>query len=216
MSLRSVALVLTPLVLLLGGCSAVTSDAPVGDKIEALDPKDWNGLWVFPQGLRDEDDSTAVRLVVSDAKNGVISASTSYLDHDAGRLVEDELKILTGNLYVRRSDSSPGYWLISQKASEFNETSREGHGWVIASRRSRQLILWVPNADAFKDLVTNGALHGEVFAGRYSTYVHLGELTAEDLALISSRDGVLSARREPVQPGLILFYWDNPLVFTRQ
>ena len=132
-----------------------------------------------------------------------------------------EFKGVGFDLYLRRSDSFPEYWLMSLTAYDLNEHwPEQGYVWFIAHRdQARQVSLWVPNADTLKELVRSGVIHGEVNWKMGGSEVLLDELTVEDLELIASHDSVISATRSSFDSGSLgrpLFLWNRPLVFIRQ
>jgi len=166
--------------------------------------------WASEPAPFDPAASIAFNVAVIDAGNCVIRATTSdYKDQDG------QLEVWSAELYLRRSASFEGHWLVSVKASDVHQVAAElkpGYYWAIARRDHGQVIGWAPNGNTFRVLVERGALQGEAI-NDMGWNVHVGELGAERLELISSEDGLLSGAREAK---LSLFMWQFPAVFTGQ
>lgn len=161
------------LVLLLAGCSSVYVTAPVGEKPHVLVPADWEGTWLI--------DKDVAKAEVIDAAGGRLRLSGIEMKDSQPTLVSLTLHLreTAGHLFVsvQTPEVPPGQFL-----------------WGEMKRTEDQLIVWVPNAKKFAELVREGKLKGRATE---SGDVHL-ELTAADaVALANETHGVLYEWRSP-------------------
>ena len=164
------------LVLAFTGCSPVYVPTPLGEEPACLKAEEWDGTWQSTEG--------SVVMKVTDSEKGLLR-----ITEDTGNLEFESLDVL-----LRTS----GDWMFgSVKDEESKDVVR--YLWARVKRDEGQVILWLPDTEKFKGLVSNGTLPGKVEGDE----VHLGELSAAHLAILtSSSQGVL-------------LNWENPLVLIR-
>jgi hypothetical protein len=203
MRMQCLASILVSLSLLLGGCY-VDADTPVGDQVMAIDPKEWEGSWLSI-GRGD-----TFRVKVVDAANGVLRATS--ISEWLGKT-----KLETTDLYLRRSASFGDYWLLSGKESDSDgNTTKPVYVWLgIAGAGRNTCVFWVPRGAVFRALVQSGVLPGKGSDPR----VHLRQLTAEHLKMISEEDSVMRLSmledNPTLEPKSPFFFWNQPFVFIR-
>lgn len=164
------------LVMFASGCTAVVSKRQVGEKAASLKANDWEGVWITSDGT--------AKVKVVDANKGLLKVF--WLDDEQGKT---EMK--TADVELRQS----GDWLFANTKDE----KGRGYVWGRIKNEDRQIILWIPDAEKFKQLVEGGTFHGKI----ENDGLILEELTSQDVNLITSgKQG-------------ILFQWDKPVVFVK-
>lgn len=151
-------------VILGGGCSAVYSPVPVGDKPTNIDSvrEEWEGTWLHADG--------AMTVKVVDGSNGVLQVG--WIEDQQGGLKHE-----TASVFLR---SGAGWTFASIKPQ--GETNDNRYVWARIEKQERQAILWGPDVKKFKALVQDGVIPGKVQDGD----VVLGGLTSNHLHLITS------------------------------
>lgn len=170
-------LLLTVIVAILAGCSAVYTPVPIGDQpVNIEDSRDaWNGTWVC--------DGEPLTVVVTDGSNGVLRIG--WIEENHG-----ELRLETALVNLR----STGDWTFANYRSE-SDTNETRYVWGRIEKKEREVIVWAPDVEKFAALVQNGILPGST--GEYE--VVLGELSSNHLAVITSEtNGVLFNWKEPM------------------
>jgi hypothetical protein len=180
--------------LVLVGCEAVYSPRPLGDTPVALDPAEWQGIWLGPD------------MVIT----------TTVLDGEAGRLQTAWIERGPGGAkleVVEGSIRATGDWAFANTLDEKEDAEAppvEAEGtaadvdtgprytWLRLQKGENQLTAWSPNVEQFKVFVGDGRLPGRVT----DDGVELAELTPAQLALIND-------------PASGLLDWSNPAVFVR-
>jgi hypothetical protein len=163
--------------LLLCGCSAVWSVAPIGEKPAEIEAGEWEGHWQEPDGR-------VVALKVVDARRGALLMASCGAD-DEGQTSSNTMRI-----ELRQSHD----WLFANtKAADQNEPT-ENYAWVRVKNEEGRITFWAPDADKFRPLVEKGTLPGR----REGNDVVLGRLTERQLdAIRSGKHGVLFLWDEP-------------------
>ena len=173
--------VLAGLILLTAcGCNAVISKRPVGEKSAKLTAKDWEGNWATTDGT--------MKLKVVDADKGMLKVFW----------IEDDDK---GNPTMKTADvelRESGDWLFANVKDEDKGQIR-GYVWGRIKNENRQIILWAPDDNRFKELVKAGVLPGKID----NDDVLLDELKPQHLKTITSGERG------------VLFEWDKPNVFVK-
>jgi hypothetical protein len=150
----------------LQACSAVYSNAPVGDTPVPVSEQEWAGTWLGPGG--------AVTVAVSDADKGVLQAA--WIEHR-----QDRLDLESHRVWLAQS----GEWLFAS----VEDKERPGHYvWAHIVRDGEQLILWVPDPARVKALVEQGKLRGRALE-KDGDDVLLEPLNDQDLDLLMSPAG---------------------------
>jgi hypothetical protein len=166
-------------VLLSLGCSSVTTVQPLPWKIEAGDQERFEGTWLVG------DDSLQIRF----ADNGV--ARFAGLDWEDGQfqLEQGEMIICRGDhlgfLSVRTRED--GEWMNHYYLVQFKFTD------------PGELVLWLPNVDAFADAIAQNRLEGTVDGDGSGTDVTITSGPDALLELIDvGDDRALFDYREPI------------------
>lgn len=163
------------------GCSVVMSEKPVGDAPVVLDPAGWNGAWLTHQG-------DAVVMKVLDRDNGVLRITW----------IEDDSKMTCRSHDVRVLSS--GKWQFANIMDE-GEKGEKPRGYLFAKIKKERdnIVIWLPAAEKFSDLVGKKILPGRV----EKESVILGELGPRHMKIITSEEKGL------------LFDWENPLFIIK-
>jgi hypothetical protein len=162
---------------LAGGCCAVYSPAPVGDKPTNIESvrAEWEGTWMHANG--------AMIVKVVDGSNGVLKVG--WIEDEQG-----DLKHETASVFLRDG----GGWTFASIKPQ-GETNETRYIWGRIAKKERQAILWGPNVKKFIDLVRDGRIPGKVDGND----VVLGSLASNHLDLITSEtNGVLFDWDEPL------------------
>ena len=160
------------------GCSSIISKHPVGEKPARIVAKDWEGNWESPDG--------AVTVKVVDADKGLLK--TFWIEDDKQGIPA----LKTAEVELRES----GGWLF---ASTREEGKNRGYLWGRIKNEDRQIIVWLPDENMFKQMVKESVFPGKIDGD----VLLLEELTPRHLKIITtSEKGVL-------------FDWDKPAVFVK-
>lgn len=157
------------------GCNAVYSTKPVGEKVVSISAEDWDGTWI------DSELSTPVTIEVMDAQKGLLKAA--WIEKMA--LESCEVQLLES-----------GEWMFGNLKDKDRPNL---FVWGRIKKDHSQIILWFPEVSKIRELVEAGKLPGSVDK---EGDVTLGDLTAEHLARITSKDSPL-------------FEWDEPVILVR-
>ncbi len=165
--MKKCVLVLSLLVVLAGwGCSAVVSQRPVGEIPVVLDPEEWEGTWITPDG-------GPVVIRVEDAEKGYLKLA--WIEDDRSRTFKS-LRVI-----ILRSAA----WDFANIREEDgkNET---GQNYLFArvKKQKNHILVWLPRAEKFAALV-----EGKILPGRaVKETVTLGELKPEHVKIIVSEE----------------------------
>lgn len=178
-SVRSLEIIIVSFVLAIScGCSAVISSHPVGEKPAKIIAKDWEGNW--------ESTDSAVRVKVVDENRGLLKAFWMEDDKQGNPAMK------TAEVELRES----GDWLF---ASVREEGKNRGYLWGRIKNEDRQVIVWMPDENSFRKMVTESVLSGKLDGDD----VLLDELKPPQLKIIKSGEKG------------VWFAWDKPAVFVK-
>jgi hypothetical protein len=166
------------LLLVFSSCNAVYVGQPVGERVHALKPEEWNGTW---QG----DDHSTVTLLVTHPEKGELQVGWIETEQNA-------LVLKTESFWVRES----GSWLFLNHRS--THEGKERYSWTLMKRKDEVVVAWSPELEKFRALVRSGKIEG-VAADHGDVY--LESLSAGTLASILSGDLHLAIEWE--SPALI-------------
>ena len=159
------------------GCGYVYTTQPVGERPSLIETGDWEGTWI--------NEDKFITITVLDETKGLLRLS--WIEKDQG-----QLKLESSNLHLLES----GDWIF---ASIPDKDNPKQYLWGRIKQDERQVVVWVPDLEKFKDLVEEGKLPGRID----NKNVMLGNLTSDHLKLITS------------ETEDILFEWDEPIIFRR-
>ncbi len=151
--------------------ACVYADSPVGLEPLALDPDEWGGSWIHGEG-------TAVSTVV-DAAGGILELQGVGLADDEGPATV-ELRSVGGTILASVLGEG-GYYL-----------------WALVVRRDAQIVLFLPDVEAFGDLVDARRLPGRTEDSPMGKSVYLEGLEALHMEPIAAdHESVQFEWREP-------------------
>ena len=159
-----------------GGCSAVYSPVPVGNKPTDIERTqgEWEGTWMSAEG--------AMTVKVMEGSNGVLKIG--WIRDGQG-----DLKHETASVFLRDG----GGWTFASVRAQ-GETNGNRYVWGRIEKKERLVILWWPDVKKFRDLVRQGTIPGKMDGSD----VVLGSLASNHLGLIASEtNGVLFEWDEP-------------------
>lgn len=160
------------------GCDMVYSKEPMGLEPVKLDPADWDGTWAFRDGT--------AYMKVLDSKAGLLQF--------CGLEQKDRIKLESYDVHIRKA----GDMVF---ASAKDEDDPEQYVWFLISQDDGQIIVWLPERDAFRELAKAGKLPAETT----SDSVTLGKLEPEHYEVIAQE---ADAHGE-------LFDWKEPMALVR-
>ncbi len=168
-------------IVLFCGCSVVMSQRPVGDKPVVLDKAGWDGVWMTPQGA-------PVMMKVKDGEKGVLKIAWIEDDKDMTYKSYDVILL------------SSGRWQFANILDEENKGAKpRGYLFAKIKKEKDNIIIWLPSAEKFSDLVKKRILPGEAA----KETVILGELGPQHMKTIMSEEKG------------VLFDWENPFIFIK-
>jgi hypothetical protein len=120
------------LMLILSGCSSVTSYSPIGLENYNLNEKDWNGIWILPEK---ED---FVKIKVIDRENGILKAVSIEEKDYHFELNEIVFQIKKGKK-----------WIYANILEEDGKKSNKEYFWGKILNEKGRIIYWFPSVPAF-------------------------------------------------------------------
>lgn len=152
------------LTLALAACDTVTSPAPLGEEVVRVNPAEWEGFWMHPDG--------PLSIKVIDAEQGLLR-----FDY------EDEGKPVSLPVQLRQSN---GWQFVNVTVGDFDPDLDAEHPehwlWARVLHKGDTLIAWGPQPSVFAGLVAEGVLPGAVDEGS----VVLGSLCPEHYRVITA------------------------------
>ncbi len=131
-----------PLLLLLSGCSFVTTRQPLSSAPEPIDRDKFEGAWLS------EEEVVFIRFAAS----GVARLAGLDWKDDQFQMVQGEMIITRGkkNNFLSVRFQEDGKWMDRYYLLQYKFTDQD------------ELLLWFPNEDVFAKAVEEGKLEGEV------------------------------------------------------
>lgn len=154
------------LTLCLAACSSVSVPSPVGDQPHVLNPADWAGTWLTPDGK-------ALSVFVTDASKGELKVV--WLETNDGETVLKSHKV-----HLRESAG----WLLASVQNN-PEDKTQPYLWGRLKIEHDHVVIWEPDVPGFRALVREGKLKGTL-TGSDSGNVELEQIPAETLAALAS------------------------------
>ncbi len=149
-----------PIILLLVGCDAVFTPAPLGNTVVQLEPEEWQGTWLAPD------------MVVI----------TTVLDKDKGRLQaawvergKDGASLEVVESLIRTSGD-----MMFANIRDDNENGEPRYVWLSLDKDENHFTVWSPNLEQFRLAIADGSLPGK----ETDDGVVLGELEPKHLEMI--------------------------------
>ena len=125
------------------GCNPVICKRAVGEKPAKIAAREWEGVWLGPDG--------AVNIKVVDSDQAVLSIA--WLEDDE----QGKPAMKMAAVELRES----GSWLFAS-TSEENKGHSRGYLWARIEKEDRKIIVWEPDGKLFAQLVNNGVIPGRL------------------------------------------------------
>ena len=161
------------------GCYAVYTTHPMGQDPIKISKEKWDGTWI-------NNDGSIVVKVTDPEKGRLIAAVIESKDND--------LKLEKYDIELRGTNN---FIFINIKAKD--KYGKEFFVWGKIKKKEREIIMWGPDIDKFRKLVTTKKLPGEI----KDKNVYLNTLNNEHIKFITSEKNAL------------LFDVNNPGIFFR-
>ncbi|MDD5707600.1 MAG: hypothetical protein PHR35_16890 [Kiritimatiellae bacterium] len=161
------------------GCSSVTIEQPLSAHPTPVDKDKFEGTWLVEKSAVD----------VKFASNGVARIAGTEWEEDHFRLVQGEMIVTEGkeNKYISIRFEEDGVWTNWYYFIQYKFTD------------SGDLVLWLPNADAFETAIKTNALQGLVTKEQYSKSINVTNAPAALLDFMDDPEGRdLFGYREPI------------------
>ena len=170
-------------VLFMAGCSSVEMREPF--PVSQLSEKERDQL----EGTWKKDEAV---FYVAFGSNGV--TQLAWVERDK----EDEaFKVESFPLHFAKRNKTL-YVSFRMEGEDKGGGEPSGYFFMEVKPSDRQLIIWPPNADHFKQLVEGGTLKGSVNKNKHSTTVKLDAPAAEILELIATNPAAFNYREPTV------------------
>jgi hypothetical protein len=156
------------------GCTTVSSVAPVGERPKVISQEDWDGTWI--------NKAQPIKIRVADQQKGLLQAA--WVEEKGGRLQLESYQV-----ELREA----GEWTFGNVKAEEGPAP---YFWALVKNDEGQIIIWTPDPAQFRKLVQTGALSGKVEKGGD---VVLEKLTPEHLKVMMSEErGVCFEWQKPL------------------
>ena len=170
MELKSM-FVLILAIIFLAGCESVMTTQPMGVTVVQLNPEQWEGTWLSPEGVG--------TTTVLDKDKGILQASLIERREDG-----TDMEVIKGTV---RATGDMTFFVAR------DENQKELFHWARVKKGDNYLIMWSPNVEQFKILINDGKLSGKVTEGG----VLLDELKPEIIKMIDDPSTNLLKWKEP-------------------
>ena len=161
-------------------CSSVTIRYPISNSPEPIDQKKFEGIW-----LVDDDEVVHVKF----DSNGI--ARIAGLEWE-----NNQFTMMHGEMIVSAGDE---YNFLSVRFQEDGKWMNNYYFLVYKFTEKGDLILWLPNVDAFEEAIMKKELQGIVMKEQYSTSITITSTSEELLNFISDTSNQkLFEYREPI------------------
>ena len=179
MKSNSILLLFGIAMLLASGCSSVKTKHPLSNNPKAIDQEEFEGAWLADDQI----------FHVKFASNGVAKVAGVEWGSNDFHIVHGEMIVTEGEehnfLSIRFQEE--GKWMDDYFFLPYTFTDQD------------DLILWAPDADAFKDLIEKKKLQGVVEKGKYSTNITITNAPTSLFKIINNpEDMKLFEYREPI------------------
>lgn len=131
------------LLLSVTGCSDVVSKHIVGNEPSVLHPEEWDGIWISEEN--------ALISRVRDPEQGIIQIAWIDDENDGFQMHTLTCKILKGN-----------EWQFWNVIATDNEPVDEYYSWGRIEKDKMEIVLWIPDVEAFKEAVEKQKIQGEI------------------------------------------------------
>lgn len=185
--------------LFLSGCDVVTSLNPVGTNPIQIQKDDWEGVWY--SGV--EKGGMVFYVWVKDKDKGILRFGVVKEDEK-----EKDFTLMKLDVQLRKGKSSVfGNILFKQMGNgEETELVEKSYLWFMIENAGDSIVIHVPNANIFKELVKDGKHKGEAVSSKagWVGFVVICEPTEKITDVIESYDD--SGK---------LFNWKSPIMLRR-
>ncbi len=172
----------------LSGCSTLISLNPVGANPLQIQKDDWEGVW---WGGDEEEKREVYFIWVKDKDNGILRIGVVGVDKE-----KKDLTLMKFDVQLRQGKSSvfgnilfKEFSLEYEKGDKTKEVLENSYLWFTIKNVDNIIIIDLPDAKAFKELVIEGKLKGEeTILGSYSSNIFICEPTDKITEFIDSYD----------------------------
>ncbi|MDK9708895.1 MAG: hypothetical protein OEL83_17775 [Desulforhopalus sp.] len=176
--------------LLLGGCSSVTSQFPVGLDDYQVTAKDWAGTWLCGDAL--------ITIKVKDEAKGILQLA--WIEEKSGNLQFESIICQV---------SKGRKWLFANVLEESGKKADGTYFWGKIAKEDRKIVIWRPSVAAFREAVAAKRLQAMASTtdpNKTDTYrddsVHLLDKPETIIDLVESG-------------GSTYFEWEEPMILIK-
>jgi hypothetical protein len=170
-------ILLTSLLLLITGCSAVVSPTPFGLVQPHLDSDEITGTWL-------SEGEEACQITVYDPTNGILEVTINE-SSDPSR---PKHRIFFAHLRFGKK------WHYVSVPMDEDGSSKDGFTFACYHFTPSRIVAWIPDAKKFRQLIETGVIDGRIERGQ----LYINEVTPDLIDLVESEEhGLLFDWREP-------------------
>jgi hypothetical protein len=139
-------------VIVITGCTSVTSVNQLGMQPVKLDPKKWEGLWIHKDGM-------PFYIKIKDSKKGILRIA--YVEHKKG-----DFQIYKFDAFVKQGEDSKFCNILVKDIVPKDEDElkdqeyADSFYWMLIENKDNQIIIFLPDDDKIKKLIEDGKLKG--------------------------------------------------------
>jgi hypothetical protein len=167
------------LAMTLSACSTVLVREPIGEAPYPVQREEWEGEWIQEDGL-------TIIHVADEGEGTLLIAGVEEKD--------GALRLETLEVTLRQS----GGWVFASMRDESASGKADEYVWARVRKTDNLIVVWLPDADKFRQLIEEGILPGETGDG-----ILLKDLKKEHYEIITS------------EAQGVLFEWDEPMILRR-
>lgn len=162
------------------GCSSVTIRYPISNSPDPIDEEKFEGIW-----LVDDDEVIHVKF----DSNGIARIAGLEWENNQFIMVHGEMIVSAGGEHN----------FMSVRFKENGKWMKDYYFLIYKFTDKGDLVLWLPDVDAFEEAIMKKQLHGIIEKDEYSTNIIITNTSEELLNFISDTSGQkLFEYREPI------------------
>ena len=161
-------------------CSSVTIRYPISNSPEPIDQEKFEGIW-----LVDDDEVIHVKF----AGNGIARIAGLEWENNQFTMMRGEMIISAGDEHN----------FLSVRFQEDDKWMNDYYFLIYKFTEKGDLVLWLPNVDAFEEAIRKKQLQGIIEKEQYSTNITITNASEKLLEFINDPDNLmLFEYREPI------------------